>query len=53
MHSGKIDLWQGCHRMGEKRSKIVPLGAPLLPAYNQQLAKLIAEGLRTPLPNGS
>jgi hypothetical protein len=30
MHSGKIDLWQGCHKMGEKSSKIVPLGAPLL-----------------------
>ena len=28
MHSGKIDLWQGCHKMGEKGSKIVPLGAP-------------------------
>jgi hypothetical protein len=27
VHSGKIDLWQGCHKMGEGSSKIVPLGA--------------------------
>jgi hypothetical protein len=31
MHPGKIDLWQGCHKMGEKSSKIVPLGAPFFP----------------------
>jgi hypothetical protein len=24
------DLWQGCHNIAEKGSKIVPLGAPLL-----------------------
>ncbi|PYT64002.1 MAG: hypothetical protein DMG42_35475 [Acidobacteria bacterium] len=24
----KLDLWQGCHEIAEKSSKIVPLGAP-------------------------
>ena len=24
----KLDLWQGCHEVAEKSSKIVPLGAP-------------------------
>jgi hypothetical protein len=27
--SRKLDLWQGCHEVPEKSSKIVPLGAPL------------------------
>jgi hypothetical protein len=27
---GKLNLWQTCHKFGEKSSKIVPLGAPLL-----------------------
>jgi hypothetical protein len=25
----KLDLWQGCHEVAEKSSKIVPLGAPI------------------------
>jgi hypothetical protein len=29
--SGKLNLWQGCHEIAEKSSKIVPLGAPLYP----------------------
>jgi hypothetical protein len=39
MHSGKIDLWQGCHKMGEK-SSIVPLGAPLSPVVRLRLGRI-------------
>jgi hypothetical protein len=31
MRSGKIDLWQGRHKMGEKSSEIVHFGAPFFP----------------------
>ncbi len=37
VHSGKIDLWQGCHKMGEESSKIVPLAHHFIHFFLKQL----------------
>jgi hypothetical protein len=37
----ELNLWQTCHEIVEKNSKIVPLGAPLFPLY------IIETGSRT------